>query len=68
MKEMIDKSRIALERQSTELCVQEILFRKKSVAKEHSGYEGSFDPKEWILTTSWDPATAPADLIAFATS
>ena len=68
MKEMIDKSRIALECESTELCVQERFFGEKSVAKQHSRYEGSFDPKESVLTTGWDPATAPADLIAFATS
>ena len=68
MKETIEKSRIALERESTELCVQERLFSKKSIAKKNSRYEGSFDPKESVLTTGWDPATAPADLITFAQS
>ena len=68
MKEMIDKSRIVLERESTELCMQQRLFVEKSVAKKHSRYEGSFYRKELVLTTGWDPATAPADLIAFATS
>ena len=33
VKKMIDKSRIALESESTELCVQERLFGKKSVSK-----------------------------------
>ena len=60
MKEMIDKSRIALERESIQLCVQEGVFGTKTVAKKHSRYEGSSDPKESVLT--------PADLIAFATS
>ena len=68
MKEMIDKSRVALEQESSELCVQERLFGKTFVAKNDSRYEVSFDPKESVLTTGWDPATAPADLIAFATS
>ena len=68
MKETIEKSRIALERESTELCVQERLFSKNSIAKKNSRYEGSFDPKESVLTTGWDPATAPADLITFAQS
>ena len=48
--------------------MQERLFGKKSVAKKHSRYEGSFNPKESVLTTGSDPATAPADLTAFATS
>ena len=62
MRDVTDKARLALERKSSKLLVQECLFGKKSVAKKHSVYKGSFDPRESVLTTGWDTATTPANL------
>ena len=66
MREVTDEARLALERESSELLVQERLFGKTSVAKKYSVYKGPFDPKESVLTTGWDTATTPANLAKFA--